>query len=348
MSNTLFIPPIKCQGIKSKIVPEIHHIVKNTSFKRWIEPFMGSGVVGFNIRPDCAIFADSNPHLVNFYTDLQLNKITPSIVKAYLQDEGENLLKTEGENFYTIRKRFNNNPNSLDWLFLNRACFNGMIRFNSKGGFNVPFCRKPNRFAQAYVTKIVNQVKNIQEIIQRKKYFFLCQSFEVTLREAGANDLIYCDPPYIGRHVDYFDSWVENQEILLHDMLVKSDAKFILSTWHSNDFRKNTYIETLWTGLHILTKEHFYHVGAKESNRNPILEALITNFATDLPPVKAKQEYQLHLFDEVEQPSLIAEPEEEYGSTRKTKKAPPQEKSSPENGNAPPERSERAKNQCRK
>lgn len=296
MSEKLFIPPIKCQGIKSKLVHEIRYIVQNVKYDRWIEPFMGSGVVGFNIRPDYSIFADSNPHLVRFYSDLQLGKITPSTVKLFLQYEGDRLESTEGENYYTVRNRFNKEPNSLDFLFLNRACFNGMIRFNSKGGFNVPFCRKPTRFAQAYVTKIVNQVKYIQEIIQRKKYSFLCQSFDATLKAATKNDLIYCDPPYIGRHVDYFDSWNENQEFLLHDMLIHSGAKFILSTWHSNDFRKNTYIETLWTNLHILTKKHFYHVGASEENRNPILEALITNFDAELSPVADVEECQMQLF----------------------------------------------------
>jgi DNA adenine methylase len=296
MSEILFIPPIKCQGIKSKLIPEIRHIVQNVKYDRWIEPFMGSGVVGFNIRPDYAIFADSNPHLVRFYSDMQSGKITPSMVKLFLQHEGDCLEKTEGENYYTIRKRFNKEPNSLDFLFLNRACFNGMIRFNSKGGFNVPFCRKPTRFAQAYITKIVNQVKYIQEIIQIKKYSFVCQPFHETLKAVMKNDLIYCDPPYIGRHVDYFDSWNESQEFILHDMLINSDAKFILSTWHSNDFRKNTYIETLWTDLHILTKEHFYHVGGSEDNRNPILEALITNFNAELPAVRDTREYQMQLF----------------------------------------------------
>ncbi|MBN1577269.1 MAG: DNA adenine methylase, partial [Chitinispirillaceae bacterium] len=136
----------------------------------------------------------------------------------------------------------------------------------------------------------------IQEIIQFKKYSFLCRSFDETLKEAMEKDLIYCDPPYIGRHVDYFDSWVENQEILLHDLLVNSGAKFILSTWHSNDFRKNTYIETLWTDLHILTKEHFYHVGGSEENRNPVLEALITNFNAELPSATGIKDFQLQLF----------------------------------------------------
>jgi len=296
MSEAIFIPPIKCQGIKSKLLPEIRYIAQHVQYDRWIEPFMGSGVVGFNIRPDYAIFTDSNPHLIRFYSDLQTSKLTPSIVKSFLLDEGDKLEKTGGENYYSVRRRFNKEPNSLDFLFLNRACFNGMIRFNSKGGFNVPFCRKPTRFAQAYITKIVNQVKYIQEIIQLKKYTFLCQPFNVTLKEARNNDLIYCDPPYIGRHVDYFDSWDEDQEFLLHDMLINSGSKFILSTWHSNDFRRNTYIETLWTDLHILTKEHFYHVGASEENRNPILEALITNFYAELPPVVDINESQMQLF----------------------------------------------------
>jgi DNA adenine methylase len=61
--SKIFIPPIKCQGIKTKLVPTIKHIAETVNYDRWIEPFFGSGVVGFNIRPKIAIFADSNPHL---------------------------------------------------------------------------------------------------------------------------------------------------------------------------------------------------------------------------------------------------------------------------------------------
>lgn len=296
--NSIYIPPIKCQGIKSKLIEDIRFIASNIRYDKWIEPFMGSGVVGFNVRPDKAIFADSNPYLIQFYTDIQKNKINPPIVKSFLQLEGDKLLETEGQHYYTIRDRFNNEHDSLDFLFLNRACFNGMIRFNSKGGFNVPFCRKPNRFAQAYITKIVNQVANIQEIIRFKKYNFQCQSFEETIKEASNGDLIYCDPPYIGRHVDYFDSWNESQEILLHKMLTECGSKFILSTWHSNEFRKNEYLNTLWKNLHVLTKEHFYHLGGNEDNRNPMLEALISNFPAQLPEKKEKEILQGNLFEE--------------------------------------------------
>ncbi len=65
------VPPIKCQGIKTKLVP---WILSNARLPRggvWIEPFMGSGVVGFNARPKRAVFGDLNPHIINFYRALQ-------------------------------------------------------------------------------------------------------------------------------------------------------------------------------------------------------------------------------------------------------------------------------------
>ena len=58
----------------------------------------------------------------------------------------------------------------------------------------------------------------------------------------------------------------------------QTKAEFILSTWHSNEHRENPAIPKLWSEFNVITREHFYHVGAKESNRKPMLEALITNF----------------------------------------------------------------------
>jgi len=286
MIDKVFVPPIKCQGIKTKLVPTISEIIKQAKFERWVEPFFGSGVVGFNIRPPKAIFCDSNPHIIKFYSALKSGEITPQKAKFFLEKEGEKLDCDEGKYYYTVRERFNASGNSFDFLFLNRACFNGMMRFNRRGGFNVPFCKKPNRFAQAYITKITNQIKYIQEIITDRDYSFVCQPFQKTLEVIGEGDLVYCDPPYIGRHVDYFDSWSESDEFDLHRLLTNSKAKFILSTWHSNDYRKNDYIESLWTNLNVMTREHFYHVGGSEDNRNPMLEALISNFDASITPTK--------------------------------------------------------------
>ena len=297
--NKIYVPPIKSQGIKTKLVPWINSIIPSSHIGRWIEPFMGTGVVAFNIVTKKAIMCDTNPYLINFYKAIQKKEITPLIVKEFLNTEGNNLLKRGEEHYYKIRERFNKLHNSLDFLFLNRACFNGMIRFNKQGGFNVPFCRKPKRFAQAYVTKIVNQVECIYDVFQVNQFEFICQDFKDTIQMANAEDIIYCDPPYIGRHTDYFNGWDEIKEKELFTFLSNSPSSFILSTWHHNDYRENEYIKTLWSKYQILTREHFYHVGAKESNRNTVVEALITNFQAI--PVKYEKEKfeQLTLFEKI-------------------------------------------------
>ena len=274
----VMIPPIKCQGIKSKLVPFIKRTVDWSFEGRWIEPFMGSGVVGFNIIPRNAVFADSNPHLINFYNAIASSKIDGLKVREFLEQQGEILSKCGQDYYYEVRERFNKTHEPLDFLFLNRCCFNGMIRFNRKGDFNVPFGHKPQRFSKAYITKIVNQVDYVHVMSRHSNWSFICQDYKKTLKDISEDDFVYCDPPYVGRHVDYFDSWDEENERHLFEILSQSSCKFILSTWHSNQHRKNTFLETLWSEFQVLTKEHFYYLGAKEENRKPMLEALIMNF----------------------------------------------------------------------
>ncbi len=243
----------------------------------WIEPFMGTGVVAFSIAPKRALLCDTNPHLINFYQSIADGETTPEIVKRFLKDEGEKLLNKGESHYYMIRDRFNKEHRPLDFLFLNRACFNGMIRFNRKGGFNTPFCRKPRRFTQAYITKIVNQVNSISRLLKVRDFNFKCQSFEETIFAGTECDFIYCDPPYIDRHADYYNGWSSKREKDLYAALSNTQSRFILSTWHHNDYRQNKYIDLLWGDFDILTHKHFYHVGGSEENRNPMVEAIVTN-----------------------------------------------------------------------
>ncbi|MCM1082810.1 MAG: Dam family site-specific DNA-(adenine-N6)-methyltransferase [Clostridium sp.] len=278
MIDKVYVPPIKIQGIKTKLVELISDTVCLNDMSVWYEPFMGSGVVGLNLAPKRAVFADNNPYVIQLYNEIKSGMINSYIVREYLEKEGKLLSEKDEQHYYYIRDRFNENPNSLDFLFLNRSCFNGMIRFNKKYKFNVPYGHKPQRFAKSYVTKIVNQVKRLEDIIPKNEWEFKCQSFEETIREASETDFIYCDPPYIGRHVDYYDSWDAECEITLRDALYSSGAKFILSTWDHNKYRSNEYIDTIWKGCYKLNQEHFYHVGAKEQNRNSMTEALLINY----------------------------------------------------------------------
>lgn len=276
----VIVPPIKSQGIKTKLVPWIAQYIPKNFSGRWIEPFMGTGVVAFNLAPHHTLLCDTNPHLIRFYQAIQSNKINSHIARVYLNHEGKLLLERGEIHYYEVRERFNRNQDPLDFLFLNRAGFNGMIRFNKKGEFNIPFCRKPQRFAQAYVTKIVNQIDIVSKIIAAKSFEFVCQDFEQTISQAANDDLIYCDPPYIDRYADYFNNWTEQDEYKLHQLLSQQNTPFIVSTWHHNNYRKNHYIDDLWVDFPIFTQSHFYHVGAKESNRNSITEALISNIGT--------------------------------------------------------------------
>lgn len=279
MNEKVYVPPIKIQGIKTKLVPMIKDNVLLDEDTMWVEPFMGSGVVGFNIKPQRAVFADTNPHIINFYNCIKNGSIDSYIVRAFLEEEGKKLESGDEQYYYEVRTRFNEKHSPLDFLFLNRSCFNGMIRFNKYYKFNVPYGHKPQRFAKAYVTKIVNQVKYIEQMLYVSDWQFICQPFEETIRSVfDEKAFIYCDPPYIGRHVDYYDSWDVESEKSLKEILVKSSKPFMLSTWDYNQYRKNEYIESIWGFCGKINKEHFYHVGASERNRNPMMEALLVNY----------------------------------------------------------------------
>lgn len=281
MSKKTIVPPIKSQGIKTKLVPWIKDVVKIANpTGKWIEPFLGTGVVAFNSGFEEAILNDTNPHIINFYKGIQDGSITPQTVKHYLEKEGKKLLTAE-ENGYVyfriVRDRFNKHFAPLDLLFLSRAGFNGMMRFGRKGNWNIPFCKKPNRFAQSYVTKIVNQVANVKAVIT-DKWEFTNENFDKTIPLAKKGDIIYCDPPYYGRYVDYFNGWTEKDEELLFNLLSETKAYFVLSTWHHNDYRENEMIKKFWNKFNIVTKDHFYHSGGNIENRKTIVEALVCNF----------------------------------------------------------------------
>lgn len=293
MNNKVIVPPIKSQGIKTKLVPWIKDLMEHSDINpnkgRWIEPFLGTGVVGFNAGFKNNIVGDTNPHIISFYSSIKSGQITPYNVREYLtaQDRLLQSANNDGyEHYLLVRDRFNTSFEPLDFLFLSRAGFNGMMRFNSKGRWNIPFCKKPNRFAPAYVTKICNQIEGVSRIVSNENWEFRNDSFIKTILDADENDLIYCDPPYYGRYADYYNGWTEADEIELYRLLKATKAKFILSTWHHNKYRKNEMIDRYWHEFNIMTKDHFYHSGGKLENRQSMVEALIYNFELKTAIVK--------------------------------------------------------------
>ena len=283
------VPPIKCQGIKTKLINFITSNIKWKGTGIWLEPFMGSGVVTFNATPKKAVLADVNPHIINFYKAIQKNEITPSSMRKFLNFHGEKLSKTGKSTdsyYYTIREKFNENYDPKFFLFLNRSCFNGLIRFNSKGKFNTPFGRKPTRFSKSYITKIVNQIDWVQKVIKLNDYVFKCSDWKPIVENLTDKDFVYVDPPYYGRHDTYFNKWSEKKALELVDWSKSTRSGFAISLWLQNRHRKNTFISENWNNCMIRTNTHYYFLGSTEDKRSKMEEALIIKpgYATETIP----------------------------------------------------------------
>ncbi len=179
-------PFLKWAGGKFKIIQRI--LAELPEGKRLIEPFLGSGAVFLNAQYDEFLLADSNADLINLFLQVQQHGAEFADYAAVLFTPENN---TE-EAFYEFREEFNTIQDvakkSALFVYLNRHCFNGLYRCNSKGRFNVPF----GRYAKpAFPHKeLLNFHHKSQGAI------FVHQDFLTTMNQAVAGDVVYCDPPY--------------------------------------------------------------------------------------------------------------------------------------------------------
>ena len=146
----MIIPPIKIQGKKTKIVPKIMEIADgilndHPEIDTWVEPFLGSGVVAFNCpgKIKKVIVNDINPHIIKFYKGVADGIITPDKIREVFDIHNQNLLKDGYDYYNQIKERFNQSFDTMDFLFLTRTGFNGVMRFNNSGKalwMNSPDC----------------------------------------------------------------------------------------------------------------------------------------------------------------------------------------------------------------
>ena len=117
-NSKVIVPPIKCQGIKTKIIPFIKEKVERNPDGVWIEPFVGTGVVAFNIVPQKAVLCDKNQYIIALYQGIQNGTITNQTAREFLEYHGERL-EQQGANYYKkMRDKFNQNGDPLYFLFL--------------------------------------------------------------------------------------------------------------------------------------------------------------------------------------------------------------------------------------
>jgi DNA adenine methylase len=175
-------PPLKWAGGKRWLVPQLTGLWQPHATRRFVEPFCGGLAVALGLQPRTAILNDINPHLINFYTQLQQG-LDITI-----------LLRNEEKSFYRHRKRFNALINEENWqnaeaaqlfYYLNRTCFNGLCRFNQSGEFNVPFgTHKSISYARSFV--------EYQSLL--KNWHF--SNGDIESLNLDPDDFIYADPPY--------------------------------------------------------------------------------------------------------------------------------------------------------
>lgn len=180
-------PFLKWAGGKYRLV----ELIKSTlpEGNRLIEPFVGSGAVFLNTQYNSNLLADSNPDLINLFQVLQ--KEGQSFI-SYCHS----LFIPENNNesaYYLFRDEFNTTKDSKRksalFIYLNRHCFNGLCRYNSKGIFNVPFGR--------YTKPTLPQKEMLSFHDKAKNAIFEIADFVTTMDKAKFGDVVYCDPPYV-------------------------------------------------------------------------------------------------------------------------------------------------------
>lgn len=177
---------LKWAGGKFKLVDDIaRHLPKG---ERLVEPFVGAGSVFLNTDYERYLLCDINQDLINLY---EIVKKQPeeyiAAAKALFVPE-----KNEKTAYYAIRAEFNQTDDpfirSVYFLYMNRHGFNGLCRYNRKGGFNVPF----GSYKKPYFPE--KEIRAFSAKAQKAE--FLCIGYEQAIKMTRSGDVVYCDPPY--------------------------------------------------------------------------------------------------------------------------------------------------------
>lgn len=227
LNSTLIQPFLKWAGGKRQLLPKIRKYYPD-KFNRYFEPFVGAGAVFMDLKYDDIVINDLNEDLINAY-----NAVKDDV------DNLVNLLKKHAkynnkEHYYKVRQydrdgeleKMSDTARAARFIYLNKTCFNGLYRVNSKGQFNVPFgdYKNPN---------IVNEtvLKSVSYYFNENKVEILNTDYKKALEGAKAGDFIYLDPPYAP--IDEKQSFVSytsvgfdlNDQEELRDVFVELDKK---------------------------------------------------------------------------------------------------------------------------
>ncbi len=270
---------LKWAGGKKRLVSILDKLTPKY-IERYFEPFLGSGAFFFYLiqtrEKFQAILSDSNFELINTYKELRDN--TNELIEV-LYEHQVNYYKNREKYYYFIRNEYvtqNNTELAARFIFLNKACYNGLYRVNRLGNFNVPHGRYIN-------PKICNKVKLIDcsELLRIHDVKILCEVYKNITSKCENNDFIYLDPPYlpISKTSNFTDYTKENFGISEHNELAKEfkrlnniGSKVILSNSNSE------YIKTLYEKHEIIKIKASRNINCDPKKRKNHYDLIILNY----------------------------------------------------------------------
>lgn len=294
-------PILKYRGGKSKEIPEIlAHMPK--SYNRYIEPFFGGGALYFYLENKNSIINDVNSKLISFYKDvannydeirIQLDEIEKIYKTNQLdyekrkKDAPDDRIENLNEDlFYEMRNLFNNNStkkylDSVIYFFINKTAYSGMIRYNKKGEFNVPFGRYKNLNTQLLT-------KSHHELLKTAKIYN--GSYKDIFAMAKQDDFMFLDPPYDCQFTDYGngEEFTEIQHRELSEAYKKLNCKALMIV------SKTPLMEELYKDYIVedATYEKVYGVNIRNRFNRNAEHLIIKNYeSVDIE--------QIDLFDEI-------------------------------------------------
>lgn len=186
-------PLLKWPGGKRRVIPSLTPYFPE-QYSAYYEPFLGGGAVFFHIQPHNAHLSDINEELINVYQTVKTHPeelITELSSPEYINTE---------INFYHIRgwdreENFTHKTHiqrAARTLYLNKTCFNGLYRLNSKGQFNTPY----GKYSNPTILNIHN-IRESSKMFNELNTTFTTHSYTTALENLPKNSFIYLDPPYI-------------------------------------------------------------------------------------------------------------------------------------------------------
>lgn len=274
-------PFVKWAGGKRQIIDKLKKYVPD-EFDTYYEPFIGGGALLFELSPKKAVINDSNEELMNVYEclcDEEKFKKMCSVLNHYETEHSEAF-------YYDIRNK-DRNKNSYNRLscytkaartiYLNKACFNGLYRVNSKNEFNVPFGKKLK--VNTYDGGNLITVSNYLTMNDIK---ILCVDFEDAVKSAKKGDFVYFDPPY-DSDTSTFNSYTEDgfgkeEQRRLAKVFKELDAKgvYVMLSNHNTSL-----VNELYKDYHRHLIEAKRSINANGKKRGKVEEVIITNYEND-------------------------------------------------------------------